>query len=319
MVRAVSPRTAVPPRTVAVVGPTATGKSALALELAERYGGEIVNADALQVYRGFDVGTAKPTTEERARVPHHLLDVVDPGERFSAGDFARQAKAALAEIHGRGRVAFVVGGSGFYLRALFSGLSPLPRADPDLRRELDRRAREEGPAALHAELARVDPEAASRLPLADVQRVVRALEIVRLGGRSRDAQTAERPLGHDPVPAAWIGLTLPRTLLYDRIGARVARMLDRGWVAEIEGLLARGIGSDAPAFQAIGYRQLVRHLRGEQTLESAVAEIVQATRRFAKRQLTWFRRESQVTWFDARELDSVYDVLERDARMDLQS
>ena len=307
------------PRTLAVVGPTATGKSALALDLARRFDGEIVNADALQVYRGLDIGTAKPTAEERARVPHHLIDVVEPAERFSAGDFGRRAREALEDIHRRGRAALVVGGSGFYLQALFSGLSPLPRADPELRRELSRRAREEGPEALHAELAEVDPGAASRLAPADVQRVVRALEIVRLGGRSWGEQTADRPLGHDPVAAVWIGLTLPRTVLYDRIGARVARMLERGWVAEVEGLLARGIGADAPAFQAIGYRQLVRHLRGEQTLESAVAEIVQATRRFAKRQLTWFRKETQVRWFDARELASVFDFLERDSRVDLQS
>ena len=320
MVAAVPTRTlAVPGPTLAVVGPTATGKSALALELAERYGGEIVNADALQVYRGLDVGTAKPTAGERARVPHHLLDVVEPTERFSAGDFARRARAALAEIHGRGRLALVVGGSGFYLRALFAGLSPLPRADPRLRRELRRRARDEGPETLHAELARVDPEAASRLAPADVQRVVRALEIVRVGGRPWGEQTADRPLGHDPLPGVWIGLTLPRTVLYDRIEARVGHMLERGWVAEVEGLLARGVGRDAPAFQAIGYRQLVRQLRGELALESAVAEIVQATRRFAKRQITWFRKEPQVRWFDARELASVFDVLERGARVDLQS
>jgi len=313
------PTLAVVGPTLAVVGPTATGKTALALALAERYGGEIVNADALQVYRGLDVGTAKPTAEERARVPHHLLDVVDPTERFSAGEFARRARAALAEIHGRGRPALVVGGSGFYLRALFSGLSPLPRADPALRRELRRRAREEGPEALHAELAAIDPEAASRLAAADLQRVVRALEIVRLGGRSWSEQTAARPLGHAPLPAVWIGLTLPRTVLYDRIEARVGRMLERGWVAEVERLLARGIEANAPAFQAIGYRQLVRHLRGERSLDRAVVEIVQATRRFAKRQLTWFRKESQVRWFDAREPASVFDLLGGGARADLQS
>jgi tRNA dimethylallyltransferase len=298
------------PRVLAIVGPTATGKSDLGMRVASAVDGEIVNADALQVYRGLDIGTAKPGPEERRAIPHHLLDVVEPGERFSAGDFALLARRAIAEIGGRGRPAVVVGGSGFYLRALFRGLSPLPTADPVLRRELRRRAVEEGPGVLHRELAALDPAAAERLPVADVQRVVRALEVVRVSGRTLSEWHAERP-SEPPVSATWVGLTLPRAILYDRIAVRVARMLDAGWVDEVRQLLGAGLAPEAPAFQAIGYREIVRYVRGEWDLERAVAETVRATRRFAKRQLTWFRNEPQVRWFDPRQLsDGISGVLD---------
>lgn len=299
-------------RILAVVGPTATGKTDLALRLAERVEAEIVNADALQVYRGLDLGTAKPTAGERARVPHHLVDVLDPEERFSAGEFARRARRAIDGIHGRGRWAFVVGGSGFYLRALFEGLTPLPRAQPEIRQALRERIREEGPEALHAELARRDPETAARLPPGDRQRIVRALEVVEATGRPLSEWIARQPAPARPLSALHVGLTLPRAILYDRISARVARMVERGWVEEVRGLLARGVSPESPAFQAIGYRQLVGHVRGEATLEEAVADIVQATRRFAKRQWTWFRKQPQVVWHDPRELaEDVSAVLQR--------
>lgn len=299
------------PPVLAVVGATATGKSELGMRVARTAGGEIVNADALQVYRGLDVGTAKPTPEERRLVPHHLLDLVEPEERFSAGELARRGRAAIAEIRGRGRLPIVVGGSGFYLRALFEGLSPLPAADPALRRELARRAAAEGAPVLHRELAAVDPATAARLAPADVQRVVRALEVARTTGRPLSAWIAERPAGEEPLAAVRVGLTLPRAVLYDRIAARVAAMLARGWVEEVRGLLDRGVDAEAPAFQAIGYRQLVRFVRGEQGLEEAVEETVRATRRFAKRQLTWFRNEPEVRWFDPRQLSAgISEVLE---------
>lgn len=303
-------------RIVAVVGATATGKTDLGLRLAEALGGEIVNADALQAYRGLDVGTAKPTLEERARAPHHLVDVLEPTERWSAGEFARQARLAIEEIHARGRWALVVGGSGFYLKALFEGLTPLPRAQPEIRSELKRRAAEEGPEALHAELAAADPASAARLAPADRQRVVRALEVLRVTGRPLSEWIAAQPAPARPLSALHVGLTLPRGILYDRIAVRVAGMMQRGWLAEVQELLERGIGPSAPAFQAIGYRQLVRHVHGETTLEEAVADTVRATRRFAKRQQTWFRREPQVRWFDPRDLSAgVSGVLELIAAM----
>jgi len=293
------------PPLVALVGATATGKSALGLALAAALDGEIVNADALQVYRGFDLGTAKPTREEQARVRHHLLDILEPQQRFSAGEFARRAAAAIADIRGRGRLPIVVGGSGFYLRALLEGIAPLPAADPAIRAALRQRLTAAGPEALAAELRSLDPETAARLSPRDTQRVLRALEVVHTTGRPLPRWIAEQPFGRARVAATRVGLTLPRAVLYDRIGVRVRGMRERGLAAEVEGLLASGLDPGLPAFQAIGYRQFARHARGEWTLERAVEETIRATRRFAKRQETWFRKEPGVTWFDARDEEAV--------------
>ena len=296
--------TAAPP-IVAVVGATATGKSALGLALAERLpgGGEIVNADALQVYRGFDLGTAKPDAAARRRVPHHLIDVLEPHERWSAGEFARQARLAIAAIRERGRWPIVVGGSGLYLRALFAGISPIPAGDPEVRERLRRRAASEGLRPLAAELAELDPVTAARLAPGDRQRVLRALEVALVSGRPLSAWIARQPFGTQSIAAIRVGLTLPRSILYDRIAGRVSRMVESGWMEEVRGLLERGLDPGLPAFQAIGYRQLVHHVQGEWPVARAVDETVRATRRFAKRQETWFRREPDVTWFSAEDLD----------------
>ncbi|HSG39964.1 MAG TPA: tRNA (adenosine(37)-N6)-dimethylallyltransferase MiaA [Thermoanaerobaculia bacterium] len=287
---------------LAIVGATATGKSRLGMAVAEILGGEIVNADSLQAYRGLDIGTAKPTPEERERVPHHLVDILDPHESYSAGDFARRAEAAIAEIQGRGRAPIVVGGSGLYLRALFEGMSPLPPSDPEVRRELRERLEREGLGALREELRRLDPETAGRLTAGDTQRILRALEVAQVSGRPLSSWIAEQPFGIQRIAAVRVGLTLPRGILYDRIAGRVAGMMEAGWREEVAGLLRRGVSPDVPAFQAIGYRQLVRHLEGKGSLEETIAEIVRETRRFAKRQETWFRKEPDVTWFSAQEL-----------------
>lgn len=288
---------------LAIVGPTATGKSALAMALAASLGGEIVNADALQVYRGFDIGTAKPGPEERARVPHHLIDILEPHERYSAGEFARRAREAIVEIQGRGRVPIVVGGSGLYLRALFDGLSPVPPGNPDVRRELRERLETEGLAPLREELIRLDPLTAQRLGAGDTQRVLRALEVAIVSGRPLSAWTAEQPFGTQGIAAVRVGLTLPRSILYDRIAGRVTRMLEAGWLDEVAALLRQEFSPTLPAFQAIGYRQLVRYLGGMLSLELAIADIVRETRRFAKRQETWFRKEPAVAWFSAQDLE----------------
>jgi tRNA dimethylallyltransferase len=288
---------------LAILGATATGKSALAMALAERLVGEIVSADALQVYRGFDVGTAKPSPAERERVPHHLVDVLEPHEIYSAGEFARRAREAIAGIQERGRVPIVVGGSGLYLRALFAGISPVPPGDREVRRELRLRMQAEGLGVLREELARLDPPTAARLSAGDSQRVLRALEVALVSGRPLSSWIEEQPFGTQGIAGIRIGLTLPRTILYDQISGRVARMMEAGWREEVADLLRLGLSPDLPAFQAIGYRQLVRYLRGEGSLEQAVAEIVKETRRFAKRQETWFRKEPDVTWFSAQELE----------------
>jgi tRNA dimethylallyltransferase len=288
---------------LAIVGATATGKSALGMALAEELGGEIVSADALQVYRGFDIGTAKPSRAERERVPHHLVDILEPHEIWSAGEFARRAREAIAGIQERRRVAIVVGGSGLYLRALFEGISPVPPGDPEVRRELRARLAAEGLQGLREELARLDPPTAARLSAGDTQRVLRALEVARVSGRPLSAWIEEQPFGSQRIAAVRLGLTLPRSILYDQIADRVARMLEAGWKEEVAGLLQRGLSPRLPAFQAIGYRQLVCYLEGERSLEKAVAEIVRETRRFAKRQETWFRKEPEVIWFPAQDLE----------------
>lgn len=291
------------PPVLAVLGATATGKSALALALAEALRGEIVNADALQVYRGLDIGTAKPGWPERRRVAHHLLDILEPWERYSAGEFARRGRLAVAEIQERGAVPILVGGSGLYLRALLEGISPVPPGDAAIRRGLVRRMEEEGLPALQAELDRVDPVTAIRIGRGDSQRILRALEVALATGRPLSDWIDRKPFGSQRIAVIRVGLTVPRALLYDRIAVRVAGMVEQGFEAEVAGLLSRGLTSDLPAFQAIGYRQLVRHLEGKGSLEQAVAETIRETRRFAKRQETWFRKEPEVTWYSALDLD----------------
>ena len=291
---------------VAIVGPTATGKTELALRLARQVPLEVVNADALQVYKGFDIGTAKPTPEQQTRVPHHLIDILEPRERYSAGEFARRAREAIADIRTRHRLPVVVGGSGLYLRALLEGLSPMPRRDPETRRALRRRLDDEGLEALYGELSEVDPETAERITPGDSQRILRALEVFQASGTPLSEWIRRQPFGEERLSALRIGLTLPRPILYDQISARVVRMMDRGWLDEVERLLERGLDPAFPAFQAIGYRQLVRFLQGEWSLDEAIRDIQKRTRRFAKRQETWFRKEPDVEWHEA---DTQEDVI----------
>lgn len=293
------------PATILILGPTAVGKSALALGLADALPLEIVNADALQVYRGLDIGTAKPSAEERVRVPHHLIDILDPSEPFSAGDFRRLALPVIDGIRRRGRTPVVVGGSGFYLRALVEGLSAIPEIPAAVRDAVRQQWRDEGLTAVRRRLEALDPRTAERLPDEDTQRILRGLEVVLATGRGLvdwwDEPPAEEPLevGHK------LGLTLPRALLYDRIAHRVDSMVGDGWVDEVKDLLSCGWLPTSPAFQAIGYRQVIRHIRGEWSLERALEDIVRETRRFAKRQVTWFRKESGVRWIDAQAPEGV--------------
>lgn len=294
-----------------VVGPTAAGKSGLGLELARGLGGEIINGDALQIYRRLSIGTDKPTDEMLGEIPHHLVNILEPTEGFSAGEFARRGRVAIGEILGRGRIPIVVGGSGLYLRALFEGFSPLPRSRPELRAELETWADRDGSVVLHRRLQDVDPETARRLVPQDRQRIVRALEIHRSSGLPMSDWLRKKPV-EKPIPALRIGLTVPRAILYDRIADRVDQMVQKGWVSEVVTMLDQGIEASAPAFQAIGYRQIVRHVRGEISLQEAVRDTVQATRRYAKRQMTWFRKEPGVRWVSGLDLDTVLPSLLHD-------
>jgi tRNA dimethylallyltransferase len=296
---------------LAIVGPTASGKSAVAMALAAPLAAEIVSADALQVYRGLDIGTAKPTVADRRRVPHHLVDALEPWESYSAGEFARRAREAIEQIRSRSRAALLVGGSGLYLRALLAGIGPLPLTHGAIRDRLRERLAAGGLAPLRAELAARDPATAERLAPADSQRTLRALEVLEATGRPLSEWIAERPFGERRLAAAKFGLTLPRRVLYDRIEARIRQMIEAGWVDEVDRLLRMGRGSAFPAFQAIGYRQIARFLEGHGSLEEAVGETVLATRRYAKRQLTWFRRDDEIHWIAAeRAEDAGAEILE---------
>ncbi len=282
---------------VAIVGPTASGKSALALRLARERGGEIVSCDSLQVYRGLDIGSAKATSAERASVAHHLLDVVDPGETFSAADYARLARVALDGVRARGRLPIVAGGTGLYLRAMLVGLFEGPPRDEALRRRLVALADRFGDERLHRLLGRVDPVAAVRIRPQDRVRVVRALEVYRATGRpiSEGQRRGSEPLrGYQTLI---VGLDPGRLALRAAIEARTRQMLEQGLIEEVRGLVSSGVDPLARPLQAIGYRQALSVLRGEMTLEEAEREIVTATLRFAKRQMTWFRHQAEVRWF----------------------
>jgi len=282
---------------VAIVGPTASGKSALALRLARERSGEIVSCDSLQVYRGLDVGSAKATRAERAAVEHHLLDVADPGDVFSAADYARLARAALEVVRGRGRLPIVAGGTGLYLRALLMGLFEGPARDEALRRRLGALGDRFGDERLHRLLGRVDPVAAGRIRPRDRVRVVRALEVYRATGRpiSEEQRRGSEPLRD--YRTLIVGLDPGRAALRAAIEARTRQMLERGLIEEVRGLVSGGLDPLARPLQAIGYRQALAVLRGETTVEDAEGAIVTATLRFAKRQMTWFRHQAEVRWF----------------------
>jgi tRNA dimethylallyltransferase len=287
------PRHAAPPLLV-IVGPTASGKTGVALRLAEELAAEIVSADSVQVYRGLDIGSAKPSPAERARVPHHLIDVAEPGDDFDAARFRALAAQAIDDITGRGRRVIVAGGTGLYIRALLGGLFPSAPRNPALRQALMSQAREEGREALWERLAAADPEAAGRIHPRDLVRVVRALEVTQLSGRPLSELQAEHGFRERAYPYTKIGLAVPRAELYRRIDARVDEMLAAGWVEEVRDLLAR-YGPRARALQSLGYRHLSAHLEGKLSLEEARGLIARDTRRYAKRQLVWFRAED-VTW-----------------------
>jgi tRNA dimethylallyltransferase len=294
------------PPLVAVVGPTGSGKSGLALALAEACAGEIVNTDSLQVYRGFDIGTAKPGAAERARAPHHLLDVAAPEEAYSAGRYVEDARAAIAGIVARGHVPILCGGTGLYYRALVYGLAHVPPVPADVQAGVERRLVAGGTAAAHAALATVDPEAAAAIHPNDPVRIARALAVHEATGRPLSGYRRAQPFAAEAPRLFAVGLHWERAALYARIERRVQAMLAQGWVAEVQGLLAHGCGPALKPMQAIGYREIAQWLgdQGAAALSGPapaappeLAErIARRTRQYAKRQLTWFRKHPEVHW-----------------------
>jgi tRNA dimethylallyltransferase len=286
------------PFVVAVLGPTASGKSALGLSIAERHGGEIINCDSTAVYRGFDIGTDKMSEAARRGIPHHLIDIAEPTEVYTAAQFAHDAAAAIRAIHARGRLPILVGGTGFYYRALTRGLFPGPGADEALRSRLNRIADARGPERLHRLLGRVDAASAARIMPRDLKRVVRALEVYYSTGRPLTSHFDETvsPIADCEVFA--IALRLPPPLTAERVARRVDDQFARGIVAEVQGLLARGISPQVRPFGGLVYRQVMDMLRGVRGEAETRALIVQENRRYARRQLIWFRKEPNLRWFD---------------------
>ncbi|MEW6039340.1 MAG: tRNA (adenosine(37)-N6)-dimethylallyltransferase MiaA [Pseudomonadota bacterium] len=289
------------PPVVVLMGPTASGKTRLAIELAGALNGEIVSVDSSLVYRGMDIGTAKPGKSERAAVPHHLIDILDPSEPFSTGQFRDRAQALIAEITACGRLPVLAGGTMLYFNALLRGLAELPSADPDIRREIEERATREGWQALHAELARVDPPAAARIHPNDPQRLQRALEVFYVTGRtlsglcegSRTPELPFRPLRLVLAPSS-------RAVLAERIAERFRRMLEEGFLEEVEALYLRGdLNETLPSIRAVGYRQAWGYFKGECDFDTFVERAIIATRQFAKRQYTWLRKETEATWLES--------------------
>jgi tRNA dimethylallyltransferase len=301
--------TAPPARLIVILGPTASGKSALAIELAKRLNGEILVCDSTQVYRHFDIGTAKVAPVGQHGIPHHLVDLVEPNEIFTAGDYRRHALLALDDLRRRSKLPILAAGTGLYLRALLEGLADAPTRSEELRDRLRRSAKQHGPVHLHKILARLDPASAARIAPRDTQKIIRAIEMRILAGKPvaeifrPDRDTLEG------YAITKIGLAPPRPALYARIDARVNEMLAAGWLDEVRALVSSGvrdkarenvrIAPDSKPFQFIGYSDLRAHLEGRIPLTAAVANIQQSTRRFAKRQLTWFRREPDVHWLDS--------------------
>jgi tRNA dimethylallyltransferase len=296
------------PPLAALVGPTAAGKTGAALKLAQAIGAEIVNADSLQVYRELNIGTAKPPPSERALVPHHLVDVVDPPEPYDAARYCREGRAVLARLHARGVPPLVVGGTGLYLKALLQGLFAEGPARPEIRERLRRDLGGRGLPYLYARLLKADPAAAARLHPHDTYRILRALEVMEATGRPVSALLAAHAFRDRPYRVLKLGLALPREELYRRIEARIEAMLARGWLAEVEGLLSR-YPPDLKPFKALGYRHLINFLKGRWTWEEALELLARDTRRYAKRQLTWFRADPEVRWFAPDQLPEMAVIL----------
>lgn len=304
------------PPTVVIAGPTGIGKTALSLDVAQRFDAEIISADSRQVYRGFDIGTAKVTLEERARAPHHLIDVVAPTETYSAARFRDDALAALAGIRERRRLALIVGGTGHYIQALIENLD-VPRVEPDweLRAALEQEAARSGPAPLHRRLEAADPDAAARIPPANVRRVIRALEVIAKTGQQFSALSRRRG---EPRSALRLALRMERRRLYQLVDERVDSMIARGWLDEVRGLLDAGVSLTSPAMYSSGYRELAAALHGELPLAEAIQRAKYSVHAYIRRQDIWLRRQPGFEWIDVRPGYQA-DVAERAARYLLDS
>ena len=295
------------PDILVIAGPTASGKTAIGIELAQRLNGEIVSADARQIYRFMDIGTAKPTVEERAAARHHLIDFVNPDEDYSAGQFAEDASAVIGDILRRGKVPIVVGGAGLYIRALFDGFSPMPKIPPEIRARLQGEGRV-CLSKLYNRLCEVDPEWAEKIQATDTQRILRGLEVYEASGIPLSEHQKVPPTPPICHAVSYFGLRWAREVLYQRINTRARRMLENGLIKEAADLRDKGYSSNLNALNAFGYREIFQYLNGETTLDRALANMQRGTRRYAKRQMTFFRRDKRMMWMDGSN-DGVTDAI----------
>ena len=295
------------PPLIAIIGPTAVGKTELSLQLAERFNGEIISSDSRLFYRGMNIGTAKPSTEEMARVPHHLIDVADPHETWSLAIFQKEAQGAISEIRERGKLPFLVGGTGQYLRAVTEGwLPPEVRGDEQLRAELEKMKEENGAVWLHAKLSILDSQAAAKIDYRNVRRTIRALEVILTTGKKFSSQ---RKSGPAPYNLLTIGLKRPRPELYERVDLRIEAMFADGLLDEVQGLLDAGYAPELPSMSAISYRECVAVLNEEMTQDEAITQIKRITRVFVRRQANWFKDDDpRIHWFEAGDVDSVIHI-----------
>ncbi len=293
------------PKIVVIAGPTASGKTAFAVEVARSLSGEIVNADSMQVYRGMDIGTAKPTRAEQKGIPHHLLDIVHPDEDFNAAIYRRVALPIVNDICSKGRACLVVGGTGLYIRALLGGLMKSPPSDPRLREELHMECEVHGTPKLHEELKGLDPECAEGIHPNDKTRIIRALEIIRLSNRRSSDLMKKHGFRDRSLDALKICLNVDRKELYHRINERCMEMADRGLMEETQYLLNKGYSPDLKPMKAIGYRHMIRYLQGKESFRETIDTLKRDTRRYAKRQITWFKAEPDVIWIDPDDMDMV--------------
>ena len=287
-----------PPKIIVIVGPTGAGKTGFAINLARRFNGEIVGADAMQIYRFMDIGTAKPTPAEQAAAPHHMIDIVDPDQEFDAAAYAKLATGTIRQIIARGRTVFVVGGTGFYIKALIHGLFEEGSSDPAVRRRLKQQAESEGSGVLHQRLQQVDSTAAEKIHPNDTYRIIRALEVFEVTGEPLTVFHQRHGFREQRFNTLELGLSWPRPVLYERINRRVDMMVSQGFEDEVRQLLARGYGMDLKSMQSLGYRHLATVIRGDVNLAEAVATLKRDHRRYAKRQLTWFGVRQSVRWLN---------------------
>ena len=295
---------------ICIVGPTAVGKTEIAIQLAQHLGAEIVSLDSRQIYREMDIGTAKPTSDQQRAVPHHLIDCVDVDQTFSVAEYQRLADIAIAEIRGRGKRTMAVGGAGLYFRGIIDGLFDGPGADAEIRAKFQREADEHGNAFLHERLGRCDPDAANRVHPNNLVRVIRALEVYELTGKPISALQQQWQINEPRYSLRAFGLNMPREVLYQRIEDRVDQMVEVGLIEEVKRLLDQGYPRNCIAMQSFGYKELIDHLDGKRTLDEAISLLKQNTRRFAKRQLTWFRNDSRIEWLDTSQFSSIDGIVD---------